>query len=533
MKTKYKLLTLASVVAFSSCNDEVTFTPEYPLNITVDSVMTVNIDAAEKYQIIDGFGASGAWTLDFIGKYWSVSNKEGIAELLFSSEIKDGQPKGIGLSQWRFNVGGGSAEQGDASKIEDKTRRVECFLDENGSYNWNKCMGQQYFMQKAKEYGCDQFILFTGTPPVFQTKNGYAWSNEGEGANLKEDCYDDFADFLATVAKHFEDEGYNITMVSPVNEPEFNWTGGQEGSGWRNSEVARLAKELDAKLTEKGLTDTKMLLAEAAKWYFLYEKNVGESGNNRGNVIYEYFDSESPNYIGDLEHMPNIICGHSYWTDMTWNTLYDYRSKVHEAAKKYDLKVYQTEWSMMTEGYEDCPVYDESSYMDISLAMAKVMYHDLATANVSSWSYWTAASMEVYSQKNRFWLIRLIPEGGDYGDIEGNGTFASGKNLWVLGNYSLFVRPGYQRIGLTVPEQNNKFFGTAYLSPDNDKLVIVYTNCTESSIKIENKFSSLEKEVEDYEQYTTSAVKDLRKEPDYQKGIIPARSVSTFVYTLK
>lgn len=363
------------------------------------------------------------------------------------------------------------------------------------------------------------------------TKNGYAWSNEGDGANLKEDCYDDFADFLATVTKHFEDEGYNITLISPVNEPEFNWTGGQEGSGWRNSQVARLAKELDAKLTEKGLDNTKMLLAEAAKWYFLYER--GDAGNNRGDVIREYFDPASINYIGNLDHMPNIICGHSYWTDMTWNTLYDYRSKVHEAAQNYGLKVYQTEWSMMTEGYEDCPVYDESSYMDISLAMAKVMHQDLATANVSSWSYWTAASMEVYSQKNRFWLIRLIPEGGDYGDIEGNGTFSAGKNLWVLGNYSLFVRPGFQRIDLTVPNQNNKFFGTAYLSPEKDKLVIVYTNCTKESIKIENTFENLANEVVDYEQYTTSAAKDLRREPNYQKGIIPARSVSTFVYTLK
>lgn len=188
---------------------------------------------------------------------------------------------------------------------------------------------------------------------------------------------------------------------------------------------------------------------------------------------------------------------------------------------------------MMTEGYEDCPVYDESSYMDISLAMAKVMYHDLATANVSSWSYWTAASQEQYSQKNRFYLIRLIPAGGDYGDIEENGTFSAGKNLWVLGNYSLFVRPGYQRIGLTVPNQNNQFFGTAYLSPEKDKLVIVYTNCTQKSIQIENTFEGLGKEVGDYEQYTTSASKDLRKEPDYQKGLIPARSVSTFVYTLK
>lgn len=531
MKNRYLLLALSCMAAFSACKDEVAFTPDYPLNVVVDSTLTVKIDASQTYQTIDGFGASGAWTLDYIGKYWSTSNKEGIAKALFSSEIKDGQPQGIGLSQWRFNLGGGTSEQGDASEIEDKTRRGECFLNANGSYTWNKSVGQQYFMEKAKEYGCDQFILFAGTPPVYYTKNGKGWSSSGESANLKDDCYDDYADFLATVAQHFMDEGYNISLISPVNEPEFDWTGGQEGSGWRNSEVARLAKELDAKLTEKGLANTKMLLAEAAKWYFLYER--GDAGNNRGDVIREYFDSSSSNYIGNLEHMPNIICGHSYWTDMTWNTLYDYRSKVHEAAKKYDLKVYQTEWSMMTEGYEDCPVYDESSYMDISLAMAKVMYHDLATANVSSWSYWTAASQEQYSQKNRFYLIRLIPAGGDYGDIEENGTFSAGKNLWVLGNYSLFVRPGYQRIGLTVPNQNNQFFGTAYLSPEKDKLVIVYTNCTQKSIQIENTFEGLGKEVGDYEQYTTSASKDLRKEPDYQKGLIPARSVSTFVYTLK
>lgn len=86
---------------------------------------------------------------------------------------------------------------------------------------------------------------------------------------------------------------------------------------------------------------------------------------------------------------------------------------------------------------------------------------------------------------------------------------------------------------MTVPNQNNKFFGTAYLSPEKDKLVIVYTNCTKESIKIENTFENLANEVVDYEQYTTSAAKDLRREPNYQKGIIPARSVSTFVYTLK
>lgn len=83
MRNKYLLLALSCVAAFSACKDETAFTPEYPLNIKVDSALTVKIDASKTYQTIDGFGASGAWTLDFIGKYWSSSNKEGIAELLF------------------------------------------------------------------------------------------------------------------------------------------------------------------------------------------------------------------------------------------------------------------------------------------------------------------------------------------------------------------------------------------------------------------------------------------------------------------
>lgn len=49
-------------------------------------------------------------------------------------------------------------------------------------------------------------------------------------------------------------------------------------------------------------------------------------------------------------------------------------------------------------------------------------------------------------------MIRLIPTGGDYGNIADGGTYESSKNLWVLGNYSLFVRPGYHRVDLNIPE---------------------------------------------------------------------------------
>lgn len=167
--------------------------------------------------------------------------------------------------------------------------------------------------------------------------------------------------------------------------------------------------------------------------------------------------------------------------------------------------------------YEDCPDFSSATYMDISLAMSKVIHHDLSTANISFWCYWTSVEAERWGQLNRFYLIRLTPAGGDYGDMAENGTYSAGKNLWVLGNYSLFIRPGYQRVDLNIPNSDNLFFGSAYLSPEKDKLVIVYTNCLQKSIKVTNEFEGLEKEVGEYEQYVTSASTDLKRTTSYEK----------------
>lgn len=533
MKTKYILLSLFCLAAIS-CSDDKAFEPAYTVEMVADREVATTIDASTTFQTMDGFASSDAWMMDVVGKNWSASNKEGIAKLLFSQNVKSGKPEGIGLSMWRVNVGGGTAELGDASGIPaDKIeRRVECFLTQSGTYDWSKSSGQQYFMQKAKEHGCEQFVLFSNTPPVYYTKNGKGFGSNGKENNLKDEHYASFADFLATVAEHFKGQGYNIPLISPVNEPQYAWTGDQEGCSWTNAEVAKLARELDKSLTTKGLNDTKMLLAEAGKWDYLYGN--GDSGASYGNVAYNLFDAASPNYIGNLNHAPNIICGHSYWLDKNWNTLYDTRSKVDAKAKQYGLKVYQTEWSMLDEGYEDYPSYDDASYMDLALSMSKVMYHDMATANMSSWSYWTSISQERWSQKSRFFLIRVTPEDGDYGDLKKNGTYSASKNLWVLGNYSLFIRPGYQRVALDIPEGSNQFFGTAYISPAKDRVVAVYSNIGKESIRIKNTLQGIDgKEVIAMNQYTTSGAKDLKQEPDYLVGLIPAKSVVTLVYDLK
>jgi hypothetical protein len=52
---------------------------------------------------------------------------------------------------------------------------------------------------------------------------------------------------------------------------------------------------------------------------------------------------------------------------------------------------------------EGLPGYEDASYMDIALFMAKVIHADLVYANAASWYFWTAMDMERWCHKNRKW----------------------------------------------------------------------------------------------------------------------------------
>jgi O-glycosyl hydrolase len=496
----------------------------------------ITIDAATSYQTIEGFAASDCWTVNYVGKYWNETPRNTLAKYLFSRDFKpDGSPEGIGLSMWRVNLGAGTWEQGNDSGIEDISRRAECFLDGEGNYDWTKQAGQQWFMQKAKEYGCESFVLFSNSPPVSYTRNGKGWANGDGNANLQADKYDDFADFMTAVLAHFREEEMEFRYISPVNEPQWDWKDpSQEGSPWQNSEIKSLAVELDKSLREKGL-DTQILLSEAGQWDRLYQTNGRAS-----NQIYRLFDTQSADYIGNLPSVAPVIGGHSYWTHDTNSQLRSVRQNVKAKAKPYGLSVFQTEWSLLSGG-EGLSDLDAASYMDIALFMAKIIYGDLAFAEATSWSYWTSMDMERWNHKNRFLLLSLSPN-NPYGDIRQSGTVADRPTLWALGNYSFFVRPGYKRIQLTGADDLNGLMGTAWLAPDTSRIVAVYVNMTNQVQKITTLISNLDNCVPVTNRvYVTSSNYSLKKygsasSESYAEDrelSIPARSVATVVYSLE
>ena len=100
---KYKVLLLALAAITTSCS------PQADINY--------QIIPEQPQQTMDHFSASDAWSMHIIGK-WPQEKQDQVADWLFSNDNDaNGKPKGIGLSLWRFNVGAGSTEQGEASQI--------------------------------------------------------------------------------------------------------------------------------------------------------------------------------------------------------------------------------------------------------------------------------------------------------------------------------------------------------------------------------------------------------------------------------
>ena len=109
------ILTLALLMGCASESDAPTSEPvdSTPTSIPVDE--EIRIDPLNKRQIIEGFGASGAWWAQDVGG-WEDESREQIIKLLFD------QQEGIGLSIYRYNIGGG-----DGENIPDNWRRAETF----------------------------------------------------------------------------------------------------------------------------------------------------------------------------------------------------------------------------------------------------------------------------------------------------------------------------------------------------------------------------------------------------------------------
>ena len=487
--------------------------------------MTSNINAQnftvhtdKPRQTISHFGASDAWSMQNIGLWDNTAQQEQIADWLFSLENDEaGNPRGIGLSLWRFNLGAGSAEQGRESQI-NRSTRTECLLTKDGSYDWTRQEGQRRFLRMAKERGVPHFLAFLNSAPVYFTQNGLATNTGRDGTiNLRDDGYEPFARFMAKALKGLEEhDGIHFDYLCPVNEPDghWNWTGPkQEGSPATNREIARLVRLTSQALSDEGLT-TEVLVNESSDLRCLL--GIYKTTWERGNIISTFFSKDSTDtWLGQTPHVPPRILGHSYWTNTPVPYMKKIREQLRDTCRKYGIGFWQTELCIMANDKEIGGGGGYDFTMKTALYVARVIHHDLKFADAESWSWWRACGGDYKDGLIRVWTREQRAQ--------------DSKLLWALGNYSRFVRPGAVRHEVDGPEEPYGLMCTAYRNKDGQWVVVVINYATES-----NPFSLTfdDRKARRWQVYRTS---DTEGENLLSIGItngetvLAPRSITTFV----
>ena len=511
------LLVALLAASLINCNNKSGPEPPAP------QFLTITLRSQTQYQTIEHFGASDAWSCQFVGSNWPDAKKNEIADYLFSRGSEpDGSPKGIGLTLWRFNIGAGSAQQGNSSGISDSWRRAEGFMRPDGSMDWNAQEGQRWFLKAAKNRGVEHFIGFANSPPVALTKNKKAFSAGGSSVNLSTSNFSEYAEFLIDAVEHIQSEdGVEIDYISPVNEPQWDWdNASQEGSPWRNSEIAKLVRQLNSVIQQRG-SNIEIEIPEAAQVEFLYSTN---NHQGRGDQIDGFFDPDSPDYLGDLDHVASHLAGHSYYSTWDPDHMIQTRTQLDLKMQQYShLDYWMSEYTLLENNSEvQGPGRDLG--IDPALYMARVMMIDLRVSNATSWQWWLGVSP--YDYKDGLVYI-------DYD--KNNGNVYTSKLLWALGNFSRFVKPGMIRVGTarsdnrSIGQTTNGVMEIAFISPDTNRSVTILVNYSEASVpvKIEHEGQPISCSI-----YRTSSANDLKKvgEHDFSEPIpIAPRSITTFV----
>ena len=492
------------------------------VNANKNGSNTTVIDVNTNYQIMNGFGASACWWSQDVGAW---DNADEIMQALYDSD------KGIGLNIYRYNLGAGSKND---THILTENRRTECFLNADGTYNFNNDKNAQACLELAKKYaGKDmRLTLFCNSAPVYLTKNGAAYctpyKNEDDPwiSNLDKSKYPDFADFCYNSAEYFVNKGYRVTSVSPINEPQYNW------AAWYNDDNTYSVNQEGCYYSKYEARDLLKTFVKKFKGSDLDKKGVKvsmfESGSMEGDdsSCAAYMDcilGRGPKYVfknAKLRKYFKEVSMHSYWSGA--DTKKKAENYISDKYSKYSIAA--TEYCQMTDD-KNTGVYDliakekngtNGTSIKYGVAMANTIVDDLTIMNANEWDWWTACSYGTYT------------DGLIYLDEDNHENLDFSKRYYCLGNFSKFIKEGAVRVACSSGVKNVR--SVAFVNEDNT-VVTVYVNnndkkaCT--TIDCEG----------DYAVYTTDRDNDIAK-TDFGKAkkvkvSLPASSVVTVVYEAK
>jgi hypothetical protein len=226
--------------------------------------------------------------------------------------------------------------------------------------------------------------------------------------------------------------------------------------------------------------------------------------------------------------MSDRISYHDYGSDRIAGELVEHRTRLGEKIKQYPgCKLWMSEYCVLT-GSEGKGGGGRDLTMNTALDIARIIHLDLTLAGVSAWQWWTAVSGVNFKDG------LIYTDWKKAGDPE---SIYPARLLWVLGNYSRFIRPGMRRVEMSVQNQNiHAVMGSAFKNDAKRQVVTVYVNmsATQQSRQLGFNLGQRHWTVQSITPYVTSDTPgyELKQIADVTPGAqieIPARSVVTLV----
>jgi glucuronoarabinoxylan endo-1,4-beta-xylanase len=270
------------------------------------------------------------------------------------------------------------------------------------------------------------------TPPAVYKTNGSTICNTSSGnASLITSDYAAYATWLSNWVQTLTSL-YSIPVyaLSVQNEPDYCPTT-YEGAVWSGANIRDFIKNnLGPTMASAGSLSTLIVEPETS--------NVGDL-TSYGSPTFA--DTAAAGYTG-------IAGTHNY--EFTTPAPYP-------AAQNLGKQYWETEVAHLS------ATWDGS--MTDALYWANQIYEWLDYANANAWLYWSLLDPES-SEEN--------------GGLMRQDGVTTSKRLWVMGNWSRWVRPGYYRIDITANPQAGIYL-TAFKDPSTSQIVIVATNSNSSS----------------------------------------------------
>ena len=491
--------------------------------------LRISVDLGSEMQTVQGFGASMAWTFQRLGLEGTDEVKEQSIAMLYGED-------GLRLNIARFNIGGGSADENlddvfpynkpdfDPDRRAESFFMAENFLDasdeqlkaafaDESNYDFTRDAGALEMLDMALATGSiDKIVFFANSPHYLMTVSGTCTGAEVQQNNLKEEFYEAYCDYILIIVdnlveKHLSGlENVPEVVISPVNEPQWDWGGEGSSQEGCHFDPEPLAKFYDVFFDK--------LEAYNAANGTSYECDVLESGNYKFYIdrkdIKEYLEAMSEyDYFDDIKY----ISAHSYGADDSKMHRDKYQDYIDKNFPGLGISI--TEYCEMVGGRSDT--------IESGLLLGNVISRDLTMLSAVDWNWWLAVSPCDYNDGLVYW------------DVLDDGTqkLSVLKRYYVMGQFSRYIDKGDVRVDATCSDLTG-WAGldySAFKKADGSVVLVVINNSkSEKNVTVGGLY--------DYKNATTvcttsEALTGWNEVAGEWTGkvTLPAQSITTYVLT--